>query len=167
MDIQRPSNARAKKIRRIAYGTVALLLVGGVTYGLSKLRPAAPSVDRATIWPDEVKRGPMLREVRGLGILVPEDIRWVAAQTDAHVDKWVLRPPAIVKPGSIIMELSDPIVQKDAVDAEFQLKGAEADYQNMKVQVNSDLMSQKSTEASVGSDYEQAKINHGVEGSVV
>ncbi len=160
MDIQRPSNARAKKIRRIAYGTVALLLLGGVTYGLSKLRPAAPSVDKATIWPDEVKRGPMLREVRGLGTLVPEDIRWVAAQTDAHVDKWVLRPPAIVKPGSIIMELSDPTVQKDAVDAEYQLKGAEADYQNLKVQVNSDLMSQKATEAAVRSDYEQARIQH-------
>lgn len=160
MDIQRPSNARAKKIRRIAYGTVALLMIGGVSYGLSKLRPAAPSVDKATIWPDEVKRGPMLREVRGLGTLVPEDIRWVAAQTDAHVDKWVLRPPAVVKPSSIIMELSDPTVQKDAVDAEYQLKGAEADYQNLKVQVNSDLMSQKATEASVRSDYEQARIQH-------
>jgi HlyD family secretion protein len=160
MDIQRPSNARAKKIRRIAYGTVALLLLGGVTYGLSKLRPAAPSVDKSTIWPDEVKRGPMLREVRGLGTLVPEDIRWIPAQTDAHVDKWVLRPPAILKPDSIIMELSDPTVQKDAVDAEYQLKGAEADYQNLKVQVNSDLMSQKANEAAVRSDYEQANIQH-------
>jgi HlyD family secretion protein len=167
MDIQRPSNARAKKIRRIAYGTIALILVGGVTYGLSKLKPAAPSVDAGTVWSDTVKRGPMLREVRGLGTLVPEDIRWVAAQTDAHVDKWVLRPPAIVKPDSIIMELSDPAVQRDAVDAEYQLKGAEADYQNMKVQVNSDLMSQKATEASVRSDYEQAKINHGVKEKLV
>jgi HlyD family secretion protein len=167
MDIQRPSNARAKKIRRIAYGTIALLLLGGVTYALSKLKPAAPSVDPGTIWSDTVKRGPMLREVRGLGTLVPEDIRWVAAQTDAHVDKWVLRPPAIVKPGSIIMELSDPTVQKDAVDAQYQLKGAEADYQNMKVQVNSDLMSQKATEASVRSDYEQAKINHDVKQRLV
>jgi len=163
MDIQRPSNARAKKIRRIAYGTVTLLLLGGVTYGLSKLRPAAPSVDRATIWPDEVKRGPMVREVRGLGTLVPEDIRWVAAQTDAHVDKWVLRPPAVVKPGSIIMELSDPIVQKDAVDAEFQLKGAEADYANLRVQVDSDLMNQKANEANVRSDYEQARLQHDVD----
>jgi HlyD family secretion protein len=167
MDIQRPSNARAKKIRRIAYGTVALILVGGVTYGLSKLKPAAPSVDAGTVWSDTVKRGPMLREVRGLGTLVPEDIRWVAAQTDAHVDKWVLRPPAIVKPDSIIMELSDPTVQRDAVDAEYQLKGAEADYQNMKVQVNSDLMSQKATEASVRSDYEQARINHDVKVKLV
>jgi HlyD family secretion protein len=163
MDIQRPSNARAKKIRRIAYGTVALMLLGGVTYALSKLKPAAPSVDGGTVWSDTVKRGPMLREVRGLGTLVPEDIRWVAAQTDAHVDKWVLRPPAIVKPNSIIMELSDPTVQKDAVDAEYQLKGAEADYQNLRVQVNSDLMSQKATEASVRSDYEQAKIQHDVD----
>jgi HlyD family secretion protein len=163
MDIQRPSNARAKKIRRITYGTVALLLLGGVTYGLSKLRPAAPSVDRATIWPDEVKRGPMVREVRGLGTLVPVDTRWVAAQTDAHVDRWVLRPPAVVKPSSIIMELSDPIVQKDAVDAEFQLRGAEADYANLKVQVDSDLMNQKANEASVRSDYEQARLQHDVD----
>jgi HlyD family secretion protein len=167
MDIQRPSNARAKKIRRIAYGTIALILIVGVTYGLSKLKPAAPYVDPGTVWSDTVKRGPMLREVRGLGTLVPEDIRWVAAQTDAHVDKWVLRPPAIVKPASIIMELSDPAVQRDAVDAEYQLKGAEADYQNMKVQVNSDLMSQKATEASVRSDYEQAKINHDVKAKLV
>src|ERR1700732_679752 len=163
MDIQRPSNARAKKIRRIVYGTVALLLVGGVTYGLSKLRPAAPSVDRATIFADEVKRGPMLREVRGLGILVPEDIRWVAAQTDTQWKKWCLRPPAIVKPGSIIMELSAPIVQKDAVDAEFQLKGAEADYANLRVQVDSDLMNQKANEAAVRSDYEQARLQHDVD----
>src|ERR1700686_675474 len=163
MDIQRPSNARAKKIRRIVYGTVALLLVGGVTYGLSKLRPAAPSVDRATIWPDEVKRGPMLREVRGLGTLVPEDIRWIPAQTDSRVDRIVLRPGAIVKPESIILELSNPSLQRDALDAEYQLKGAKADYENLKVQVNSELMNQKAQAASVRSDYEQAKLQHDVD----
>jgi HlyD family secretion protein len=163
MDIQRPSNARAKKIRRIAYATVALLLVGGVSYGLSKLRPAAPSVDRATIWPDEVKRGPMLREVRGLGTLVPEDIRWIPAQTDSRVERWVLRPGAIVKPSSIIMELSDPILQRDALDAEFLLKGAEADLANLRVQVNSELMNQKANEAAVRSDYEQARLQHDVD----
>jgi HlyD family secretion protein len=163
MDIQRPSNARAKRIRLIVIVTVILLLLGGVTYGLSKLRPAAPSVDRATIWPDEVKRGPMVREVRGLGTLVPVDTRWVAAQTDAHVDKWILRPPAVVKPASIIMELSDPAVQKDAVDAEYQLRGAEADYENLKVQVDSDLMNQKANEAAVRSDYEQARLQHDVD----
>jgi HlyD family secretion protein len=163
MDIQRPSNARAKKIRRILYGTVTLLLLGGVTYGLSKLRPAAPTVDKATIWPDEVKRGPMVREVRGLGTLVPEDIRWIAAQTDSRVDRWVLRPGAIVKPDSVIMELSDPTLSQTALDAELQLRGAEADLANLKVQVNSDLMNQKAIEAGVRSDYEQAKIQHEVD----
>ena len=163
MDIQRPSNARAKKIKRIVYGTVALVLVGGVTYGLSKLRPAAPSVDRATIWPDEVKRGPMVREVRGLGTLVPEDIRWIPAQTDSRVERWVLRPGAVVKPDSIIMELSDPTLQRDALDAEFQLKGAEAEYANLKVQVDSDLMNQKANEAAVRSDFEQAHLQHEVD----
>jgi len=163
MDIQRPSNARAKKIRRIVYATVAILLVGGVTFGLSRLRPAAPTVDRATIWPDEVKRGPMVREVRGLGTLVPEDIRWIPAQTDSRVERWVLRPGAIVKPSSIIMELSDPTLQRDALDAEFQLKGAEADYANLQVQVNSELMNQKANEAAVRSDYEQAHLQHDVD----
>src|SRR5438067_12776529 len=90
MDIQRPSNARAKKIRRLIYGSVAFLLIGGVSYGLSRLRPAAPTVDRATIWTDEVKRGRMLREGRGLGRLVPEDIRWSLAQTMARVEKIAL-----------------------------------------------------------------------------
>jgi HlyD family secretion protein len=160
MDIQRPSNARAKKIRRIAYGTVTLVLLGGVTYALSKLKPAAPYVDAGTVWSDTVKRGPMLREVRGLGTLVPEDIRWIASQTQARVDRWVLRPGAIVKPASIIMELSDPTLSQTALDAEFQLRGAEADYANLRVQVDSDLMNQKATEASVRSDYEQAKIQH-------
>jgi len=163
MDIQRPSNARAKKIRRIAYGLVGLILIAGVTFGLSRLKPAAPTVDAATIWPDTVKRGPMLREVRGLGTLVPEDIRWIPAQTDSRVDRWVLRPGAIVKPDSIIMELSDPTLQRETLDAEFQLKGAEADYANLRVQVDSDLMNQKAIEAGVRSDYEQAKIQHDVD----
>lgn len=160
MDIQRPSTAKAKRTRRLIYGTASLILVGGVTYGLSTLRPAPPGVDPNTIYSDTVRRGPMVRDVRGLGTLVPEDIRWIAAQTEAHVDTWILRPPAAVKPNSVIMELSDPIVQKDAVDAEYQFKGAQADYENLKVQVESDLMSQKANEASVRSDYEQAVLQH-------
>ena len=163
MDIQRPSNARAKKIRRIIYAATAFLLIGGVSYGLSRLRPAAPTVDRATIWPDEVKRGPMLREVRGLGTLVPEDIRWIPAQTNATVERIVLRPGATVHPNSVILELSDPQLQRDLLDAGYLLKGAEADYANLKVQVNSQLMNQKSTEASVRSDYEQARLQHDVD----
>ena len=167
MDIARPSNARAKLIRRIILGGVAVLFIGGVSFGLTRLRPAAPAVDRATVWSDEVKRGPMLRDVRGLGALVPEDIRWIPAQTDSRVDRWVLRPGATVKPGSVIMELSDPTLQREALDAEFQLKGAEADLANLKVQVDSDLMNQKAIEAGVRSDYEQAKIQHEVDAKLV
>jgi HlyD family secretion protein len=163
MDIKRPSNARAKMIRRIVFAGVAVLVAGGVTLGLSRLRPAAPTVDRATVWTDEVKRGPMLREVRGLGTFIPEDIRWIAAQTDSHVDRIVLRPGATVKPNSIILELSDLQLQREALDAEYQLKGAQAEYANLKVLVNSELMNQKAAEAALRSEYEQAKIQHEVD----
>ena len=163
MDILRPDNSRAKRIKRIVYAVVGILLTGGVTIAVSRLRPAPPTVDRATVYADEVKRGSMLLEVHGLGTLVPEDIRWIPAQTNSSVERIVLRPGAIVHPNSIILELSDPQLQRDLLDAEYQLKGAQADYANLKVQVNSALMNQKSTEATVRSDYEQAKIQHEVD----
>jgi len=163
MDIQRPDNSRSKRIRRIIYAVVAVLLTGGVTIAVSRLRPAAPIVDRASVWTDDVKRGSMLREVHGLGTLVPEDIRWIPAQTNSSVERIVLRPGANVRPDSIILELNDPQLQRDMLDAQYLLKGAQADYANLKVQVNSQLMNQKSTEASVRSDYEQAKIQHDVD----
>ena len=163
MDIQRPSNARAKKIKRIVYVTVAVLACAGVTLALSRLKPAAPSVDASTIWPDTVKRGPMLREVRGLGTLVPEDIHWIPAQTAARVDKIVIRPGHPVTPDTVILEMSNPELQRDVLDAEYALKAAEANYASLKVQVDSDLMNQKSQEASVRSDYEQARMEHAVD----
>ena len=163
MDIQRPSNARAKKIRRIVYVAMAIISVVGVTYGVSRLRPAAPSVDKATVWTDEVKRGPLLIEVHGTGTLVPEDIRWIPAQTDSRVDRILIFPGAIVQPGSIILELSNPELQREVLDAEYQLKAAQADYENLKVQLNSDLLNQKAAIAAVRSDYEQAKIQHEVD----
>src|ERR1700739_1260675 len=163
MYIQRPSTARAKKIKRIVYVTAAVLLCAGVTLALSKLKPAAPNVDASTIWPDTVKRGPMLREVRGLGTLVPEDIHWIPAQTAARVDKIVIRPGHIVHPDTIILEMSNPELQRDVLDAEYALRAAEANYANLKVQVDSDLMNQKANEAAVRSDYEQAHLQHDVD----
>src|SRR5260221_13116642 len=118
MDIQRPSNARAKKIKRIVYVTVALLLCAGVTLALSRLKPAAPSVDASTIWPDTVKRGPMLREMRGLGTLVPENIHWIPAQTAARVDKIVIRPGHLVQQDTCILKLGNPEHQRDVVEPE-------------------------------------------------
>src|SRR5499427_5735039 len=165
MDIARPDQSRSKKMKRIIYAGVGVLLTGGVSIGVSRLRPAAPLVDRASVYSDEVKRGSMLRDVHGMGTLVPEDIRWIPAQTNARVEKIVLRPgvDAVVKPDTVILELSDPQVQRDMLDAQYQLKGAEADFANLKVQVNSQLMNQKSTEAGVRSDYEQEKIQHDVD----
>src|SRR5438874_8099611 len=107
MDIARPSNLRQKRIRRAAYGTLALAAVVGVSVGLSRLKPAAPTVERAVVWPDTVKRGPMIRQVRGLGTLVPEDIRWIPATTQGRVETIVLRPGTHVKPDSVILELTN------------------------------------------------------------
>lgn len=163
MDIQRPSNAHAKKIRRILYAAIAVVSLAGVTYGVSRLRPAAPSVDKATVWSDEVKRGPMIRDVHGIGTLVPEDIRWITALTDSRVDRKILYPGATVQPNSIILELSDPVLQRDTLDAEYQLKAAQADLESLKVTINSDILNQRSITASVRSEYEQAKIQHEVD----
>src|SRR5437016_7694766 len=108
MDIARPSHARQKAIRRAMYAGAGLVLVGLVTVGLLRLKPAAPAVDASTLWPDTVKRGPMVREVRGLGTLVPEDIRWIPATTQARVEAIVIRPGTPVKDDSVILELSNP-----------------------------------------------------------
>ena len=134
---------------------------------MSRLRPAAPTVDRGTVWSDEVKRGPMVREVRGLGTLVPQEIQWIPAQTDGRVMKRLLEPGAKVKPDSVILVLSNPQLLQEELDAEAQLKAAQADYANLKVQVNSDLLNQRSLTATVRSDYEQARIQNKVDQQLV
>jgi HlyD family secretion protein len=153
MDIARPDAARAKRIRRLIYAGVAVVLLGGVTVALSRLKPASPTVDRTTIWTGTVTRGDMLREVRGLGTLVPVDIRWIAAQSNARVDRIVLRSGATVKADSIILELSDPQLQDDALTAEYQFKMAQADYDSLKVQLNTALMQIKETQAALEATY--------------
>jgi len=115
-------------------------------------------VERTTIWLDTVRRGEMLRDVRGIGTLVPVDVRWIPAQSSARVDKIVLQSGAMVKPDSIILELSDPQLQLDALNAEYAYKAAEADLVNLKVQLSNSLMGQKSTAADIESEYQQAKM---------
>src|SRR6476619_1736514 len=117
MDIARPDQTRRKRIRRVLYGGAAVLAVGGITLGLSKLKPAAPGVERGTVWIDTVKRGPMVRDVRGQGTLVPEDIRWIPATTQGRVERIVLRPGTVVTAGSIILELSNPQLDQELQDA--------------------------------------------------
>jgi len=160
MDIQRPDSVlKQKKIRRMMYGATVVLAVVAISVGLSRLKPAAPSVDRSTVWIEPVKRGPMVRQVRGLGTLVPEDIRWLPVLTDARVEELVLRPGAVVKPESIILKLSNPDLEQSMEDATLQRKGAEADLLNTKARLESDLLTQRATAATVYSDYEQAKLD--------
>jgi HlyD family secretion protein len=158
MDIARPSNARQKKLRRIAIGAVVVLVVALVTVGVGQLQPAAPTVEASTVWQDTVKRGPMLRQVRGLGTLVPEDIRWIPATTTGRVERILLRPGTQVKPDSVILELSNPQLEQELKAAELQLQSAEASLANLRVQVQNELLSQRATAASVESDYQKARM---------
>src|SRR5436189_5310678 len=112
MDIARPSNARKKRIRQAIYAGVGLLAVVLVSVGLSRLKPAAPTVERAVVWPDTVKRGPMIRQVRGLGTLTPEDIRWLPATTQGRVERIILRRGTAVKPGNVTLGLSSPQLEQ-------------------------------------------------------
>jgi HlyD family secretion protein len=159
MDIARPSSvARSKKIRRAIYGSAAVVVLLLITLGLSRLKPAAPPVDRATVWIDTVKRGDMVRQVRGLGTLVPETTRWITPTTDGIVEKIVLRPPAQVTPDTIIIELTNPQVEQESKNAELALLSAEAALANLRVTVQNDLLAQQAQLATVHADYTQAKL---------
>jgi HlyD family secretion protein len=158
MDIARPSNVRQKRIKRAILATVGLAAIAGISFGLSRLRPAAPTVEAATLWPDTVKRGPMVREVHGLGTLVPEDIRWIPATTAARIDTIVLRPGTTVRADSVILELSNPQVDQQLLDAELKVAQAEASLANLRVQTQNDLLGQKAIAAQIGADYNKAKM---------
>ena len=129
-----------------------------VTFAISRLKPAVPSVDRSTVWVDTVKRGPMVRQVRGLGTLVPEDIQWIAAQTEGRVEKIIVRPGAKVEPDTLILEMSSPELEQTAHDAESKAKAAEADLTSTKATLQRELLDQEATTARVHSEYEQAKM---------
>ena len=159
VDIARsPSVIRKKKIRRIIYGAVALLAIIVITVGVSRLKPAAPSVDRATVWVDTVKRGQMLRQVRGSGTLVPEDIRWISATTAGRVERIVLRAGAIVEPNTVILELSSPDVEQAHREAKLAYQSALAAYENRKADLQSALLTQESNVATIESNYKQALL---------
>src|SRR5258706_15564793 len=163
MDIAIPQNEHAKLVRRIVIAFAPLLGVAVAACALPRLRPAAPSVDGASLFSDAVKRGDLLRAVHGVGTLVPEDIQWIPALNTARVSKIVLHPGAIVKTNSIILELTNPELQRDTLDAEYQLKAAEAQFQSVKAQMGSDILNQNATAAAVRSEYEQSKIQHAVD----
>ena len=160
MDIARPEIKQQRRRRQILWGMVGLVCLGGVTVGVSRLKPAAPEVERSTIWTDTVKRGPMLRQVRGLGSLIPsqEFTRQIPAETEATVVRILKLPGSQVKADTVLLEMSNSQVEQAAVDAKLQLKAAEAEYQSLRVTLQSNLMNQKAGAATVNSDYTQAKL---------
>src|SRR6476660_8047298 len=127
MDVPRAGVAKQKRKKRIIMGSAIVLGLIIATFGLSKLKPAVPSVDRSTVWIDTVKRGPMVRQVRGLGTLVPEEIRWIAANTEGRVEKIVVWPGTHVDADTVILELTSPELEQSAHDAELQAKAAESE----------------------------------------
>jgi len=158
MDVPRKGVAEKKRKRRILIiGASALGLILA-TFALSRLKPAAPSVDRSSVWIDTVKRGPMVRQVRGLGTLVPEEFRWLPATTEASVEKILIWPGTKVESGDVILELTSPELEQSAHEAESKAKGAEAELESEKATLQRELLDQESKAATAHSAYEQAKM---------
>ncbi|HTM42287.1 MAG TPA: efflux RND transporter periplasmic adaptor subunit [Terriglobales bacterium] len=159
MDIARPATvARQRKRRRIVYAAIGVVAVALVTMGLSRLKPAAPGVDRSTVWIDTVKRGPMLRQVRGLGTLTPVDIQWIPAATDGRVEKIPVLPGTAVQPNTVLLILTNPQLMQETVDANLKLKAAAADYKNLEAQLESQVLTQKSLVAQANAEYNEARM---------
>jgi HlyD family secretion protein len=159
MDIKRsPKSKLKKRIRTAAFITIGLAAVGGITYGLAKMKPAAPTLDRSTAVIDTVKRGEMVRDVHGNGTLVPQVTRWIPAPADGRVEKILVQAGVEVGAGTVIVELSNAQMEQQAIDAEFQVKTAQAEAENLRVRLESDSMTQQSQIASINAEYSQAKL---------
>jgi HlyD family secretion protein len=157
MDKPRTDQSQRHRKRWMLAAALALGLAG-VTVVLARLKPAAPAVDRNLVVIETVKRGPILRQVRGIGTLVPEDISWITARTSGHVTRIVLRPGAIVKPDDIILVLDNPEVRQDAVDADSQLRAAEAEVLNSRAQLESSVLAAEAAAADARAEYEQSRL---------
>jgi HlyD family secretion protein len=159
MDIKRSSKSKSRKrIRTGILIAVGLVAIAGITYGLAKMKPAAPTLDRSTAVIDTVKRGEMVREVRGNGTLVPQVTRWIPAPADGRVERILAQAGVEVSAGTVIVELSNPEMEQQSIDAEFQVKTAEAEAENLRVRLESDGMTQQSQIASINAEYRQAKL---------
>ena len=159
MDIARPDQARKKRRRRIAAVCGALLLIALISVGLSQLKPAAPPVERGSLLFDTVKRGQLLRQVRGNGTLVPQEIRWIPTINQGRVERILVLPGAKVKADTVLVELSNPEVTQAAFDADALVKTAEADMANLRVQLDSQKLTQRSAVATARANYSSAKLD--------
>jgi len=158
MDIKREDLKIKKRRKQWLFGAVVAVLVLGATLGAARLKPAAPLVERSSVWLDTVKRGEMLREVRGPGTLVPKEIRWITAETNARVERIVVKPGAQVHPGTVILELSNPEVQEQLASAQAAVAAARADNAAKKMTLENQVLDQKANFAQFQSDYESSRL---------
>jgi HlyD family secretion protein len=160
MDVPRGKEvARRRTVRRVAIILGAIAVIGGTTVALARLKPAAPSVEMSGLWPGTVKRGPMERQVRGLGALKPEQIYWINAAVDSRVVQIVRRAGIdAIKANDVIMVLSNPDLELEAEKAEWVVKQDQANLANLKVKLESDKLDQRASLAELESQYTQAKL---------
>jgi len=158
MDVPRPFAAKSRRRRQIIYAAVGVALFASVTMGVSKLKPAVPAVDRSGLWIDTVRRGPMVRQVHGIGALTPEEIRWIPTITDGRVEKILVRPGTPVKADTVVVILSNPTVEQQAFDAEWKLRAEEAQYHNLEVTLQSQVLDQKANAVKAEQDAADARM---------
>src|SRR4029450_13710598 len=156
--VRDPAILKRKRLRQAGLGVVVFIIVIGVSIQLARMEPAAPTVDQATVLFDTVKRGSIIRQVRGLGTLVPEDTRWLPATTEGRVERILLRPGATVQADSVILVLSNPQVEQEALNGRLALQSARAGLDNLRAQLQNDLLTQEALAASIESDFEQARM---------
>ena len=158
MDIARPDSLKRKRARQIKYGAGAIVVVVIMGVGVSRLKPAAPGVDRATLWIDTVQRGSMIRQVRGTGTLVPEDLRWIPATTSGRVERIIVKPGTEVASGTVILELSNPALEQELNDAQLKVNSAEASLANLRVQLETEQLQQEASTAAMEAEYTKAAL---------
>src|SRR5262245_44680896 len=158
MDVARPDLARKKKRKRLIAGAITVMALAGLTVGLAQLKPAAPTVEKSSVWSGTVKRGEMLRQVHGNGTLVPEQIQFVQSETDGRIERILVKAGAEVQADTVLMELSNEELKQAAFDAEYQLKAGEAQLTKLKVQLESERLAQKAIVATMKYEAEQARF---------
>lgn len=158
MDIERKDFKQKRRRRRILWGTLGVVAVGVLTFGIGQLEPAARSVSRQSVWVEQVERGSMVRRVRGPGSLVPKEIRWITASVDGRIEQVHLEPGVEVSADTVLLELTNPETEQRLEDARLALRAEEAELADLKVQLQSDLLNQEAEAARVESDYEEARL---------
>ena len=158
MDIARPDSLKRKRTRQIGYGATAVVVVVLMVVGVSRLKPAAPGIERATLWIDTVQRGPMIRQVRGSGTLVPEDLRWIPAATSGRVERIIVQPGSEVTANTVVLELSNPALEQELQDAQLKVKSAEASLANLRVQLETEQLQRDASTSIIEADYQKAAL---------